>query len=251
MLFCLGLRDLGKSRITGVIGPRLKSATGGWRNMNRLALVTSFAVMSLGMAHADIVTLEEHSSGDDPTINLSTILNQWGTPGDPVTSPSDSDSAFFTSGLSDVGTNDLVGLNLINDTGLTITSLQVFAYGQVSGGSLDYNCGVNNFFTGCTPGSGTTVASGTFISQGSPVEWNYSGTGGSDTGISNGTEFRLVDSVDGLSGTSTALFYEIEINGNPPTNPSAVPEPMTMLPLGAGLLALGLVAGYKRRLPTN
>jgi hypothetical protein len=218
--------------------------------VKNLALIIAFVGMSIGIAKADVVTLEEHSSGDDPTINLSTILNQWGTPGDPVTSPSDSDGAFYTSGAFDVGTNDLVGLNLINNTGITITSLQVYAYGVIEGGSFDYNCGVNNFFNGCTPGSGVTLLSGSTISIDSPVEWNYSGTGGSNTGIASGTEFRLTDSVDGLSGTNTALFYEIEINGNPPSgDPPAVPEPASVLIPGAGLMALGLVTAFRRKQP--
>lgn len=211
--------------------------------MNRIAVALILAGTSL--AHADVVTLEEHSSGDTPTINLNSILNQWGTPG---AASGNSDAAFYTSGPNDVGTNDLVGLNIINDTGITITSLQVFAYGAIEGGSFDYNCGVNNFFNGCTPGNGVTLGSGSTISIDAPVEWNYSGIGGSNTGIANGTEFRLVDSVDGLAGTSAALFYEIEINGNPPTGgTSAVPEPATMFPLGAGFVGLGLVVAYRRK----
>ncbi len=214
--------------------------------LKKLALIVTFTGMCAAMAHADVVTLEEHSSGDLPTIDLSTILGQWGTPGD---SNGTSDGMFYTSGPDDVGTNDLVGLNIINDTGITITSLQVYVYGSIEGGSFDYNCGVNNFFTGCTPGTGVTLPSGSSISMGSPVEWNYSGIGGGQNGISSGTEFRLVDSVDGLAGTNTALFYAIEINGNPLPDPTATPEPATVFPLGAGLLAVGLLAAYKRKLP--
>jgi len=215
--------------------------------MKHLALILTFVGMS-AMAHADIVTLEEHSSGDAPTINLSTLLGLWGTPGDVVNeSGANSDSMFYTSGGNDVGTNDLVGLNIVNNTGSTITSLQVYAYGVIQGGSFDYNCGVNNFFTTCAPSRGTTLPSGTVIPIGSPVEWNYSGLGGSSEGITNGTEFRLTDSVDGLSGTSTALFYAIQIDLNPIDPPSGVPEPSTMIPLVLGSLALGLLAAYRRK----
>jgi hypothetical protein len=203
--------------------------------MKRLALFSIFIGISAAMAHADVVTLEEHSSGDSPMIDLSNILDVWGTPGD---SNGTSDAMFYTSGPDDVGTNDLAGLNIVNNTGLTITSLQVYAYGTIEGGTFDYNCGVNNFFTGCTPGTGVTLPSGTVIPIGSPVEWNFSGSGGADNGISSGTEFRLVDAVDGLSNTDTALFYEIEINGNLPTAPT--PEPNAIPFLAGGVILMGL-----------
>jgi hypothetical protein len=193
------------------------------------------------MAHADVVTLEEHSTGDKPTILLSTILGLWGTPGDVVTNGgATSDTYFYTMGASDVGTNDLAGLNIINDTGITITSLQVYAYGTVSGGPFEYNCGVNSFFSGCTPTSPYVSVSNGTVPITSPLEWNFTGTGGTDAGIATGTEFRLTDSVDGLSGTGTALFYEIEINGTPSDPPSPVPEPATTSVLAGGTILMGL-----------
>src|ERR1700679_2111402 len=73
------------------------------------------------MAQADVVTVDEHSSGDTPVIDLSTILHEWGA-------PSDTTSAFTIGGT---GTDFTDGLNIINDTGMTITSLQLYAYGTV------------------------------------------------------------------------------------------------------------------------
>jgi hypothetical protein len=208
--------------------------------MKHLALIITFVGMSAAMAHAeDVVTLEEHSSGDTPTIDLSTILGLWGTPGD---SNGTSDTVFFTTGPNDVGTNDLAGLNIINDTGITITSLQVYAYGVVSGGPFEYNCGVNNFFSGCTPTSPYVQVSNGTVPIGSPLEWDFTGGGG----IASGTEFRLTDSVDGLSGTSTALFYEIEINGTPSDPPSPVPEPTATPLLAGGAILMGLL--FRRKL---
>jgi hypothetical protein len=214
--------------------------------MKHLALIITFVGMSAAMAHADVVTLEEHSTGDTPTILLSTILGLWGTPGDPVTTGgATSDTYFYTSGPNDVGTNDVAGLNIINNTGMTITSLQVYAYGSVSGGPFDYNCGVNNFFSGCTPTSPYVPVSNGTVSINTPLEWNFSGLGGSDAGIANGTEFRLTDSVDGLSGTGTALFYEIEINGTPSDPPSPVPEPAATPVLAGGAILIGLALRRK------
>ena len=111
--------------------------------MRKWVLIGLFAAMAVGVAHADVITLEEHISGDTPVIDLSTILSMWGTPGN---SNGTSDQDFYTSGPNDDGTNDIVGLNIVNDTGATITSLSVYAYGVVEGSSFDYNCGVNNFF---------------------------------------------------------------------------------------------------------
>jgi hypothetical protein len=213
--------------------------------MKHLALITAFVCMSAAMAQAGVVTLEEHSTGDTPTILLSTILGQWGTPGDVVTNGgATSDSNFYTMGANDVGTNDIAGLNIINDTGITITSLQVYAYGSVSG-SFQYNCGVNNFFSGCTPTSPYVSVSNGTVPITSPLEWNFSGLGGSDTGIAPGAEFRLTDSVDALSGTGSALFYEIEINGTPSDPPSPVPEPAATPVLAGGAILMGLALRRK------
>jgi hypothetical protein len=66
------------------------------------------------MIRADVVTLEENNINGTPVIDLSTIVNQWGT-------PSDSTSAFTVGGS---GTDGVAGLFITNDLGLTITSLQ-------------------------------------------------------------------------------------------------------------------------------
>jgi hypothetical protein len=189
------------------------------------------------MAQADVVTVDEHSSGDTPVIDLSTILNEWGT-------PSDTTSAFTIGGT---GTDFIDGLNIINDTGMTITSLQLYAYGTVGGSTFKYDCGVNNFFTSCSPVGQVDVAANSTVSQGSPVEWTWFGTSGANQGITEGTEFRLVDT-EGAQSAGTDMFYEVEINGHAPTAPT--PEPATVIPMGAGLLAMGLLFARKRKTAT-
>jgi hypothetical protein len=52
--------------------------------------------------------------------------------------------------------------------------------------------------------------------------------------------------VDGTLGSSTKLFYEIEVNGTPATT-TATPEPSTMIPMGVGLLAMGLLVASRRK----
>jgi hypothetical protein len=198
--------------------------------MKRLSLFTVCVAMSAYMAQADVVTVDEHSTGDTPTIDLSTILNEWGT-------PSDTTSAFTIGGT---GTDFIDGLNIINDTGLTITSLQLYAYGTVGGSSFKYDCGVNNFFTSCSPVGQVDIPANSSVSQGSPAEWDWFG----GSGITDGTEFRLVDTI-GPQSAGTDMFYEIEINGNAPTAPA--PEPATVIPMGAGLLAMGLLFARKRK----
>ncbi len=203
--------------------------------MRHFCLFTGFLALSALVAQADVVTVDEHSSGDTPVIDLSTILNEWGT-------PSDTTSAFTIGGT---GTDFIDGLNIINDTGMTITSLQLYAYGSVGSSAFKYDCGVNNFFTSCSPVGQVDVAANSTVSQGSPVEWTWYGTSGANQGITEGTEFRLVDT-EGAQSAGTDMFYEIEINGNPPTAPT--PEPATVLPTGAGLLAMvGLLFARKRK----
>ncbi len=207
--------------------------------MRSLAYATLLAGMAIGAAHADVMTLEENNVSGSPIINLSSFVNQWGT-------PSDTTSAFQIGGT---GTDFVHGLFIMNDLGLTITSLQLYVYGLYSDthniSTLKYQCGVNNFFTGCTPNTQQTLPDPSTISQNSPLEFNYSGLDGTHTGIGNGVDFHLLDSIGGTSGTNTRLFYEIEVNGNLPT--SATPEPSTMIPLGAGLFAMGLVVARRRK----
>jgi hypothetical protein len=209
--------------------------------MKRLVLIGLFAAMSATMASADVVTLSENNSDGTPVISLSAILNQWGT-------PSDTTSAFTIGGA---GTDGVAGLTIVNDLSpsTTITSLQVYVYGTYSDtndSTLKYQCGVNNFFDTCTPqlSSATTLPDPSTILQSSPIEFDYFCTG-TCTGITSGTKFHLIDSVDGTLGSGTKLFYEIEINGNPPT--TATPEPATVIPAGAAFLAMGLLAFRRRK----
>jgi len=206
--------------------------------MKQLVLIGLCAALTVGMASADVVTLEENNISGTPLIDLSTIVNQWGT-------PSDTTSAFTIGGS---GTDGVHGLFISNDLGITITSLQVYVYGLYSDtnniSTLKYQCGVNNFFTGCTPNTQQTLPDPSTISQNSPIEFDYSGLDGTHTGISNTTEFHLLDSVDGTLGSSTRLFYEIEVNGNPFT---PTPEPASLIPAGAAFLAMGLLVAFRRK----
>jgi len=193
--------------------------------------------MSVGAARADVVTLEENDINGTPVIDLNSIVNQWGT-------PSDTTSAFTIGGS---GTDGVAGLYIQNNLGFTITSLQVYVYGVYSttpSSTLKYQCGVNNFFDTCTPNTQQILPDPSTISQNAPIEFDYFGLT-THSGIANGTEFHLLDSVDGTLGSSTKLFYEIEVNGTPATT-TATPEPSTMIPMGVGLLAMGLLVASRR-----
>lgn len=207
--------------------------------IKHLALFTTIVAMSVGVARADVVTLEENNGTGTPVIDLSTIVNQWGT-------PSNTTSAFTIGGT---GTDGVHGLYISNDLGFTITSLQVYVYGlytDTSGTTLKYQCGVNNFFDQCTPNTQQVLPNPSTISQNQPIEFDYFGLT-THSGIGKGTEFHLLDSVDGTLGSNTRLFYEIEVNGTPFT---ATPEPSTMIPMGFGLLAMGLLAFRRKRAAT-
>ncbi|HMD48192.1 MAG TPA: hypothetical protein VKG79_03800 [Bryobacteraceae bacterium] len=208
--------------------------------MKKFVLTGLLAALSAGMAHADVITLEENDINGTPVIDLSTIVNQWGT-------PSDSTSAFTIGGS---GTDGVAGLYITNDLGFTITSLQVYVYGTYTAtpsSTLKYQCGVNNFFNSCTPNTQQTLPDPSTISQSSPIEFDYFCTG-TCTGITSGTEFHLLDSVDGTLGSNTRLFYEIEVNGNPST---VTPEPASVAPAGVGLLAMGLFFAFRRAKKTT
>jgi hypothetical protein len=204
--------------------------------MKRLILIGLFAAMTVTIASADVVTLEENDIDGTPLISLNSIVNQWGT-------PSDTSSIFTVPGT---GTDGVAGLFITNDLGFTITSLQVYVYGTYTttpSSTLKYQCGVNNFFNTCSPSTQQSLPDPTTISQNSPIEFDYFCTT-SCTGITNGTEFHLTDSVDGTLGSATKLFYEIEVNGNPAT---ATPEPATVIPAGAAFMAMGLLALRRRK----
>jgi hypothetical protein len=211
--------------------------------MHRLVLATIFVGMSAGMIHAGAIDITVHEVGD-PDIGLSSILGIWGTPGT-------SGTEFDEPGT---GTNEFGALDLYNDTGATISSIEIYAYGTV--GSL------STLSPSCTDGSGYSTWScsvatsdptleaditssshslpkGAVISESAPLVWTFTDVPADPIALL--TEFKLVD----LTSSSGAnLFWQIDVNGGAP---SAVPEPMTVLPLGAGLLALGLIAGYKRK----
>lgn len=209
--------------------------------MKSLAYVTVLAGMAIGAAQADVMTIAENNGSGSPILNLSTIVDQWGT-------PSDTTSAFQIGGP---GTDFLHGLYMVNDLGFTITSLQVYVYGLYSDtahpSTLKYQCGVNNFFNSCTPNTQQTLPDPSTISQNSPLEFNYSGLDATHSGIANGVNFHLVDTIGGTDGSNTRLFFEIEVNGNPFTPTAATPEPSTVIPLGAGLVAMGLAVSRRRK----
>ncbi len=202
--------------------------------MKHLSLLALFIAIPIGMARADVVTLEENNIDGTPVLSLAGIVNEWGT-------PSDTSSAFVAGGS---GTDGVAGLTIENDLGYTITSLQVYVYGYYSSdptgnSTFKFQCGVNNFFSSCTPNTQQSLANPSTISETSPIEFDYFG----GAGIADGTDFHLIDSVDGTIGTDTRLFYEIEVNGNPAT----VPEPATLIPAGLGFLAMGLLVAFRRK----
>ncbi len=210
--------------------------------MKSLVYATVLAGMAIGAAHADVMTIADNNGAGSPVLNLSDIVNVWGT-------PSNTTSAFTAGGA---GTDWLHGLFIKNDLGITITSLQVYMYGyyQDAGNvdTLKYNCGVNGFFTTCSPQALQQLPTPSTISQDSPIEFNYFGLDATHTGIGDTVNFHLLDTIHGTAGSPTRLFFEIEVNGNPftPTT-SEVPEPSTMIPLGVGLFAMGLLVARRRK----
>jgi hypothetical protein len=116
----------------------------------------------------------------------------------------------------------------------------------LGGSTFKYDCGVNNFFTSCSPVGQVDVVANS-VSQGSPLEWTWFGTSGANQGITEGTEFRLVDT-EGAQSAGTDVLYEIGINGHAPTAPT--PEPATVIPMGAGLSAMGLLFARRRKAAT-
>jgi hypothetical protein len=184
--------------------------------MKRLALLILAAGAFASMAFASAIDITLHSSGD-PFINLSTILNQWGTPG--------TNGTTFT--IPGVGTDEFGALDLKND-GAPISSIEIFAYGKVGTSTYTPSCtdgsGYNTTFTCSAPAA---QAAGSTISQSSPIVWTFTADALAND-ISNGTEFRLVDT---SSDSGTAMFYEIMV--------TTTPEPTTIPFLAGGLILMG------------
>jgi hypothetical protein len=189
--------------------------------MKRLALLILVAGAFASMAFASAIDITLHSTGD-PFIELSSILNQWITPG--------TDGTTYSS--PGTGTDEFGALDLKND-GISISSIEIFAYGKVGTSTYTPSCtdgsGYNTTFTCSAP---TAQAAGSTISQSSPIVWTFTADASGDD-ILNGTEFKLVDT---SSDSGTAMFYEIEINGNPST---VTPEPTTIPFLAGGLILMG------------
>jgi hypothetical protein len=202
--------------------------------LKALTILAVSLVMS-GIASANTIILL-HGTGDSPVFQLSgsgSILGVWGTPG---ASNGTSDTQFYTSGINDVGTNMIQGLNLIDNT-TAITSISLYAYGTVDNDTI--SCSSNAppstpFFSSC---SGATSSETATISQSDPLVFTWSGGT-----IAAGTEFRIADN-DTINNSD--LFYLLEINGATP--PTATPEPATVIPMGAGLLAMGLLVARRRK----
>jgi hypothetical protein len=196
--------------------------------MKRLALLIFVAGAFASMAFASAIDITLHSTGD-PFINLSSILNQWITPG--------TDGTSYTAPGS--GTDEFGALDLKND-GISISSIEIFAYGKVGTSTYTPSCtdgsGYNLTFTCAAP---SAQAAGSTISQSSPIVWTFTADASGDD-ITNGTEFKLVDT---SSDPGTAMFYEIEINGNPATT---TPEPTTIPFLAGGLILMGWA--FRRKL---
>src|SRR5580692_7302986 len=101
--------------------------------MKSLTILAVSLAMS-GIASANTIILL-HGTGDSPVFNLSgsgNILGVWGIPG---ASNGTSDTAFYTSGPNDVGTDKIDGLNLV-DNSTAITSISLYAYGTLTNDTI-------------------------------------------------------------------------------------------------------------------
>jgi hypothetical protein len=197
--------------------------------MKALLWLAVFAGVSAGIAQAGALDITLHDT-NDTDVNLSTILGIWGTPGTNGTS-------FFIPGT---GSDEFGALNLVDDVG-TINSIQIYAYGTVAGSSMNPSCTDGSGYSTWTCSvSGPSGAKNTTISINDPVVWSFNDAPVDP--ISLGTEFRIVDTSGAATGA--VLYWQIDINGTGPV--TATPEPATVIPMGAGLLGMGLLV-YRRR----
>ena len=202
--------------------------------MKTLALIAILVGMS-GLAQAGAIDITLHSTGD-PFVDLSTILGQWGTPGATGT-------AFAVPGG---GSNEFGALDLFNDTGVTISSIEIYAYGTVGSGSLNPSCADGSGYSAWTCSAPTDPGTNVTISQSHPLEWIYT-SGGTSSNIGLNTEFKLVDTSGAATGAD--LFWEVEINGAGPT--AATPEPSTFVPVLAAGIAIAFLATRRRKAVSN
>src|ERR1700722_19968368 len=138
--------------------------------MNIVKLAT-FAALSACTAFAGALDITIHNT-PPPTINLSSILGVWGTPG--------TDGLTFTptTDYTDDGTALFGALTLADDVG-TISSIEIYAFGSVGNSSLNPSCtdgsGFNVHWT-CTPPSDP----GKNLTLSSPIEWTFTSDGSDD-----------------------------------------------------------------------
>jgi hypothetical protein len=202
--------------------------------MRRFALLTALAALSATMTFAGALDITIHDT-TPPTINLSSVLGIWGTPGTggltftPTTN-------FATDGTALFG-----ALNLTDDVA-AISSIQIYAFGSIANSSLSPSCtdgsGFNVHWT-ChaptDPGTNTTLSA--------PIEWTFTSDGSDNVNLND--IFKIVDTSGAATGAK--LIWNLEINGQAPGSPTATPEPSTMISLGGGLLAMGVMMARRRK----
>jgi hypothetical protein len=204
--------------------------------MRNFALLTTFAIMSACVASAGALDITIHDT-TPPTINLSTIVGVWGTPG--------TGGLTFTptTNYAVDGTNLFGALNLVDDK-TTISSIDIYAFGSIAGSSLNPSCtdgsGFNVNWT-CTaptdPGLNKTLTS--------PIEWIFTSNGSDDVNLND--IFKIVDTSGGATGAK--LIWNLEINGIAPPSPTATPEPSALIPLIGGMLAMVLLVTRRGKSP--
>jgi hypothetical protein len=202
--------------------------------MRRFALLTVLAALSATMTFAGALDITIHD-GTPPTIELSSVLGVWGTPG--------TGGLTFTptTDYAADGTAEFGALNLVDDVS-SISSIQIYAFGSIANSSLNPSCTDGSGFSTdwtCTaptdPGKNLTLTS--------PIEWTFTSDGTDNINLTD--IFKIVDTSGAATGAD--LIWNLEINGQAPGSPTATPEPSTMISLGGGLLAMGLVMARRRK----